>query len=273
MKEQAPDRLSSAAYHSDFARDSNSSLSLFEESRPRYEAVRIKRTMPPRQMTPDLQMGCLVHGVTLEPETYKSHRLCSPDFDRYTDGGKLVKVDQELFDRARAMRDAMASHPEARQLLFDADGVNERSIFWTDDETGLPLKCRPDRLLKARIVVDIKTTDDVRPWAFSKDIDKYGYHKQAALYLDGVQEHLAELVRIEWFLAGEDVQFVWVVASKQEPHEVAVYTLDEHDLNIGREENRKRLRDLAACKASGDFRAPYSRGIQTIGLPRWRMGR
>jgi len=55
------------------------------------------------------------------------------------------------------------------------------SLFWTDPDTGIQLKTRPDFCKrKKNIIVNLKTTLDGSPEAFSKDLKKYDYPIQAA---------------------------------------------------------------------------------------------
>src|SRR5574343_1362278 len=56
------------------------------------------------------------------------------------------------------------------------------SLFWTDEQSGVRLKTRPDICKrKKNVIVNLKTTLDGSPEAFSKDINKYDYALQACI--------------------------------------------------------------------------------------------
>lgn len=113
-------------------------------------------------------------------------------------------------------------HPDLGKAF--SGGAPEVSCFWTDPETGVPLKCRFD-YLKPRAVTDLKTFSN----PLGKPVDKavahavasQKYHLQAAHYLDGAEvavEH-ARAGRVfgsvpEGFLerltAGGDHRFLFV---------------------------------------------------------------
>lgn len=54
--------------------------------------------------------------------------------------GKEV-ISQETMDTLEAMRIALYATPFVKKLIY---GKHEESFFWTDEETGVECKCRPD---------------------------------------------------------------------------------------------------------------------------------
>jgi hypothetical protein len=70
-------------------------------------------------------------------------------------------------------------------------GMPEVSCFWTDRETGVPMKARFD-YLKPKAIIDLKTVgDEVHlplKKAFARAIASYKLHLQARLYLDAANE-------------------------------------------------------------------------------------
>jgi hypothetical protein len=67
--------------------------------------------------------------------------------------GKILLDAKKLDDIERAARIVFA-HDAAKKAL--TGGYSEVSIFWVDEETGVPLKCRTDNL-KVKSVVDVKS--------------------------------------------------------------------------------------------------------------------
>lgn len=260
--------MTNEAYHANRSHDSHSSLQLFRASRERYEAIRITSTIEEEEPTPAMLFGSLFHSYCLELDTFDDRYAACPKLDKRTKDGKYQ---WELFqakhagkthctvddlDKVRAMFEGIMRNRHARQLM-EAEGVNESPIFW-QDISGLGLKCKPDRRLSRPLAVDLKTTDDVSPDGFGRTAFNFGYHAQAALYLDGIEAE-----------TGEKFDFVFIAVSKTPPHETAVYTLDERAIDLGRATNKTTLAELAGCRLTGDFSGRWANDIHTCALPPW----
>jgi hypothetical protein len=102
------------------------------------------------------------------------------------------------------------------------------SLFWTDEQTGLRLKTRPDICKrKKNVVVNVKTTLDGSPKAFSKDLVKYDYPLQAAQEITGcLKTGLMESV---------DAYF-WLVVEKCPPYNATIYEFAEEDIKASVDE-------------------------------------
>lgn len=219
-----------------------------------------------RTPTPALILGNAVHAAILEPDTFERLYIEEPDLRRNSKAYKKWKADlgdddrrflsAADFEQIHRLRDAVFSSPVARQLL--TGGVAERSMWWTDPKTGLLCKCRPDYARLDGILIDLKTTMDACYLAFQRSIGRYGYHSQAAYYLEGATA-CSERVYSHW---------VWIVVEKAAPYAVAIYTLDQLGIEAGRERYREGLEIIKRCKDSGKFPG-YSEEIQEICLPAW----
>jgi hypothetical protein len=169
-------------------------------------------------------------------------------------GGKTV-VAQADWDRAHAMRDAVAKHDTAARLLFE-DGQSELSAFATDAD-GVAHKARFDRYLPGAIV-DLKSTSG-KPGkdSIARSVVDYGYDLSAAHYLA-----VADLL-------GLDVQaFAFVFCTKDEPYRVTVCDLDESFLARGRALRERAIRrhlDPAEPRYEG------ASGFLTIDAPPWAL--
>jgi len=79
------------------------------------------------------------------------------------------------------------SHPDASRAF--SGGIPQVSIFWRDEFTGCPMKCRMD-YLKTQAIVDLKTfanMNDREPAeAFMRNMVQHRYDVQASVYLDGL---------------------------------------------------------------------------------------
>lgn len=188
---------------------------------------------------------------------------CRAEHERENDGKTLITEDQ--LATAEAMRDAINAHPKAGKLF--TDGQAELSVYWTDDETGVLCRCRPDYLRNDGVVVDLKTALDASEDAFPRSVEKWRYHVQAAFYLDGLRAAKA---------AGADIAepraFVFVAVEKTAPYAVGVYVIDAEAIEIGRREYRQDLARYAECLSAEHWPA-YSDRIEPISLPEWRLRR
>lgn len=171
-------------------------------------------------------------------------------------------------DRVHAMADALRKHPVAARLLDpSAGGQPEQTIIWRDEETGVwrraMLDWLPATYAGRRLVVpDYKTTVSADPTGLDRTVANFGYHQQAAWYLDAVKAvGLAPEPEFE-------PAFVFIAQEKEPPYLVTVFQLDETALAVGAERNRRALERYRDCAASG-FWPGYTTDIPTISLPRW----
>lgn len=209
--------------------------------------------------TTAMQFGTAAHAAILEPARFAA------EFKAF-DGNLRTKADKEEYrrlselgwslvsagdwDAIAAMAIAARSHQTAGPLL--SGGVVEQSVFWTDEEFGVPCKCRPDLWRDDGIAVDVKTTEDASPAGFSRSMATYRYHVQAAHYMAGT---------------GAD-RFLFVAIEKKHPYAVAVYELDEASLDLGRMQRALDLAAYAECARTGIWPG-YSEEVEPLSLPGW----
>ena len=103
------------------------------------------------------------------------------------DDGKTVIWSDQVWDDMLFAETVMQSHPYFSKVFHG--GMSEVSIFWRDGQTGLPLRCRIDKL-KATSILDYKTLGVRRGVSIDKaalQAIKYEkYDLQAAMYTVGV---------------------------------------------------------------------------------------
>lgn len=228
--------------------------------------------------TDALTLGHAAHAAILEPDYFAARFVAAPKFDKRTNVGKagwaqfqadhagLEILDQDEHALCLKLREAAWRHPMAAALLRGQPRNNEVVGVWRDGATGRLCKIRVDRLTTVAlpgspepwsVVCDLKTTEDARPFAFARDLNKFGYHEQAAYYIDGLDA-----------LAPRARRFVFIVVEKRPPFAVACYELDEDAIEVGRAEYLKHLRAYADCVESGAWPG-FGDGIAPISLPSW----
>lgn len=168
-------------------------------------------------------------------------------------------ITKDQMEIAQLMAGRVFAHPLAGKLL--QTGSAEMSGYWHDDATGTRCRFRPDFIPDTRgrfVLVDYKSAVSANPVAFRKSAGDYGYHQQAAWYLDGVRE--VEL--------SDDAAFLFIVQQKTPPFLVSVVQLDPEDIELGRRQNRVAIDTYARCVAENRWPG-YGDGIHTVGLPPW----
>lgn len=176
-------------------------------------------------------------------------------FEAANAGKVLVKEGEDLLEWVRAVQ----RHPAARGLL-EADGHFQHTIHWHDDEFDVDRRARLDMLhLGSDVVVDLKTTRTAATLReCSNEVAKWGYHRQAAFYLDAVEE-----------LYATHPMFIFIFVSKKPPFRVETFELDDEFLEAGREQNARGLATYAECLRTGQW-LPQSHGtITKLSPPGW----
>jgi len=173
----------------------------------------------------------------------------------------LVPLLAADYDQAVAMAKALHANPVAHQLF--SDGQAEVIKHWTDRTTGTPLRTKFDWLPNMPdtgrwMIPDYKTAQSAEPGKFARAAFTYGYHIQAAWYVDT----LAALgITV-------DAQFVFVVQEKTPPYLVTPIVLDDAALDIGRWQYRKAI-DLYARCVETDTWPGYADDLVTATTPAW----
>jgi exodeoxyribonuclease VIII len=230
-----------------------------------------KHAITPFKGTAATDFGTMAHAYLLEPHTMLERYLVGPCDDRRLkkwkewaaehDGEGVEYMRPSDLVALKAMRQAVVSKSKAAELL-NTPGPTEVSVVWIDAETGLLCKARPDKLIPDKgICIDLKTTADASEDAFSRTVYRFGYHMGASFYLDGLRANGVQCGR-----------FLLLAVESGEPHEAAVYELDEDWMLLGEEECRKMLALYAECKKANNWPG-YEDKIQRIGPAPWLMNK
>lgn len=178
--------------------------------------------------------------------------------------GRII-LSQSNYDKLIEMRDAVMAHPAARYLL-SLEGRAEQSVYWTDPQTGVLCRCRPDFwAMQADIIVDVKTCVDASPEAFAKSIVNWRYHVQDPMYREGCEA-----------VTGRPQKFVFLAVEKGAcvvngvAKGVGVYILDEESQDAGFKEYRQALNTYQECITSNQWPG-YDPKIQIVSLPTWAI--
>ena len=220
-----------------------------------------------------LDWGDWLHIALLEPERWLTGYGAGPPIKRNAKGGKQAwaEVQAENPDVVLIYPQEYDSILKARinaekviaELIPDQEYRTEVSGYWLeglgphqDEIPPLNMKTRPD-ILSAdhRIMIDVKTTVDARPYPFRRDILKYKYHLQAYMYQRGNE-----------VITGITPEFYFLVVEKSPPFGVKLYELSSEFKLAGFELFNKALTLYAECVESNQWPA-YSIQPETLYLP------
>lgn len=224
----------------------------------------------PQEDTPALLFGRAAHKYVLETYDFYNEFAVAPIVDRRTKEGKETWakfvsesngkdiITEEQFNQIEQMRNAMLATPFVSKLI---NGEHEISYFWTDEDTGLKCKVRPDSINhKLKVIVDYKTTDNAETQHFMRKAIDLGYDLQSAYYLDGVKAN-----------TGEDYIFVFIAQEKKPPYAVNILQADDIFIRSGREVYKAMLQTYKECEESGVWYGYMGADnqINSLGVPKW----
>lgn len=178
----------------------NSDATMIQVSPPDYIWSKQAPTNFAKVQTKD--MGTALHALLLEPETYDDLILVSSVKGRNTkafekeveENPNNIVLTAEEAEQIKIMAGSVSAHPTASKLL-KVDGPTECSVIARDNESGVDLKCRPDKNAVESIgaCIDIKKTADLSKWRSDKEwlnpMFEFGYGHQAAFYLHTLSLH------------------------------------------------------------------------------------
>ena len=238
---------------------SKSMMSKILKSPAHYKAALDEHQEPTKAM----QMGTAIHTAVLEPHLYSQVvAVIPPDIDGRTKEGKAWKemhksrihlTHAEDID-VQGVANSVRRHPFWD--ITHLDNKIEASVFAEDEQTGLPLKARPDMWVEDHTLIDVKTTDDASPEAFSRTIGTFAYHVQAAHYLA---------------MTGAE-NFIFVAVERKAPYAIGIYKLDAEWLQAGENLRRKAISTLHECRALDSWPS-YPTTTITLSCPKWVLNK
>lgn len=253
--------MTSAEYHASGA-VSKSVLDMIHRS-PAYYAYCKEH---PREQTESMLLGSVFHKLVLEPDTFAAEFAVAPECDRRTKDGKaawtefqdalgdgVTPIAAQTYVTALCMRDAVRAHEIASRLL--TDGKAEESYFWERD--GIKCSCRPDWLKDNGLCIDLKSTQNASPDAFTRDAYNFRYYVQAWWYVDGLKRR---------GIQAED--FIFIACENKPPFHVCVYAADDLYFKLGEEEALADFAKYKECLETGEFYGyDKSPEVHSLSLP------
>jgi len=213
----------------------------------------------------EFDIGEAAHLAILEPEELRRRCEVVPADNYHTKAAKELRdllYEQGKVPLLRKHCELVYKIGQAIESQCDLfrDGTAEATYTWQWE--GVPCKARVDYIANRRpqgmLLVDLKTAASASPAAFQRAMVRDGHHLRAAWYLDG-------------YMAGvstEPARYRYVVVSKDEPHIVSEFEVDERATEWGRRLYRRALATFRQCMKSGIWPG-YVEKVAAVGLPSW----
>lgn len=212
----------------------------------------------PTEPTPAMLYGSRVHTAVLEPELFEKEYVIKQKFDKRVKGNAekeeewlaanvgRIGITQSDYDDTMRIRDVLLADPRIKAILDGA--LIEKAFYWTDPDTGVLCKARPDILsYDLGMIVDLKTIDNCAEWNIKTRIRYSKYYLQNMFHMDGVNI-VGEKLKLNPI---KDGCFLFV--EKEEPHGFKLRAITLDDLQVGFDEYKKALAIYAECVKTGVF--------------------
>ncbi len=178
------------------------------------------------------RLGEALHAFLLEPEAFEAGYLA---LDGSVPAGGCLSESEahrrewlspEHIAALRWVREAVHAYSRAPLAQWLKEGEKELSIYWSDVSGGR-WRARPD-CFTPDVMLEVKSTSDVRPDAFVRTRERLGYDLQAAHYLEAVER-----------LTGRRPRFVYLTVELLPPRSLWLHELAAHEI------------EAAVCKLAG----------------------
>jgi len=219
-----------------------------------------------KDSTPAMILGSAFHTLLLEPHKFNEEYAVLPKIDRRTTKGKeeyaafeelsagKTVLNEDQFEQLRDMVESTKNTEIANTLLNNS--VFEKSIYWTDEETDIQFKCRPD-VWSSNMIIDVKTATESDMKRFVRSSLDYGYMLQAGMMFEACKA-----------IGKPFKMFVSLVVEKEAPYAPAVFMMSEEALQFGVDQFKFYKRKLKECL---DLNKWPGYAIQELNVPKYAM--
>lgn len=210
-----------------------------------------------------MALGTAIHCSILEPEKFEKTIFLK--LDGRTQAGKAQAENIRDFGLIALAQDEFKNCIEIRQTLFGNQnmknlltGEAEKEYFF--EYEGVKLKSKLDLVAK-EYIVDLKTCEDCRDFAFTKNFVNYHYYAQAFLY-----QHA------EFLNSGTKKPYLILALEKEPPFEYKIYHVGESWLGFGEKKIKKWIEKYKQCCVNNDWHG-YSHDVEDLSVPAWFLSK
>jgi hypothetical protein len=248
MQDGIYDDLSIEDYHANTTHLSATTLKYARESLKHFDWYRTGRL--PREDKPQFSFGNAFELALLAPNEYLQKVAVMPEAEWFEEvkaskpdvktirnttiykercaqwmnenAGKYVisETGPESFEAIEEMLSSCYQDKIIQGLIKNTE--YQLSLFWTDPETGIKLKTRPDICKrKKNVIVNLKTILDGSPDGFSKDLKKWDYPLQAVIEIEGC---------LRTGIMDKVDNYFWLAVEKVAVFNATIYEFQETDI-------------------------------------------
>ena len=253
---------------------SYSSLKHFRKSPKHY----VKYLTDPYKPSAEMQLGTLVHVLTLEPEMFEQKYMLyvkpsgegsvkkKNDLIDIANKAKKILITQEEVDKTKIIKQALMDHDLSRTLIENRKRV-EITMKWRHKATNLPLIGKIDfesRAWETDFILDLKTGKSSDPDDFIKQACNLDYQLQVGAYSDGYPRKFYKFPN-----------FMFIVVETVEPYNVSILFCDSKYIESAKDEFYGTLLAFRRCMDNNQFHLGYEfRLMETMDyfsmkLPGW----
>jgi hypothetical protein len=198
-----------------------------------------------------MKFGTAVHTLLYEGRNeFKKQYYFMPKLDLRLKANKVIKEEHLKIAGEKILLDAeqgrnlfniLKNFEDNKLAVHYANGIVEQSHYL--DFEGIPVRVRPDCHSDSWIS-DIKTCRDIGIKAFKSEIRFRNYDLQAAFYCD--------------CLGYDPLNFRFIAIRNVYPFDVAIYSLNEYQIETGRLKYKHALRQWQHYLDTGEVLGIYS---------------
>ena len=199
------------------------------------------------------------------PKSSKFYKTEEDNFLAANEGKYIIPdIGAHSFEYLQYMLESCHKDAVIQKLIANTE--YQTSLFWTDQESGINLKTRPDICKrKKNVIVNLKTITDGSPTEFSRELANYDYPLQAAIEIRGC---------IETGLMPQVDNYFWLVVEKFPPFNATLYEFDKSDQVNSLDELDFLLKKIERARAEDLYpgysdRSDNQYGILTANIPLW----
>jgi len=239
---------------------SKSKLCEFFEDSELYWHRHVCKDIPKRKSSAAMDVGTVVHACILEGKSVDDVAVEIPQ-ECLTSSGSInsrgsnwqqwISTIGERIPMKRheitALQNAVAvvmRRPLIGKICLDCNQF-EKSVFWTDSETGLEMRLKFDALqvgeTKAHCY-DIKKVAGISKRAFKLQVRKFAYWIQHSQYIEGIEK-----------LLGKPVTFSWIAVEVEPPYRVREFFLPEEYSALARNKWRRLVNAFAEASVTNNW--------------------
>ena len=223
----------------------------------------------PRKPTSAMDKGSIIHGLLLgcgkeiaiiKANDFKTNKAKEARDLAYSEN-KIPMIEKKMEPINIAVENIKHQIKGLAPYFFDKHET-ELSVKWTMDN-GVKTQSRFDWIKpESGLIIDLKTTKDANPKELDRDMLKYGYDIQEAMYMDCANKTWPDMAgRFKW-------EFIFV--EPEPPYMVSVVETDTSMSWLGESKVKRAADKWKECLESGIY---PGYGRQRVSAPGWAVSR